>query len=500
MRIAVIEHGKPIRGNPNCIVLHQDRWDDYGYRTAFYAYYFDSKGNKIKLGWVKIGKIGLAEGSIVANILPSDFDCLDEAFFSLGQGREYYEAIAALGDSTRVDILDSLRDIAYCLELFMKVEGEEVTRVSLLRGINKFSVINQFHRIAEGGVALTRYSFSYTPNGYDDPLLTFEVTPNSKPPSNIHVLIGRNGTGKTTLLRNIVHALYCDDGAAGEFTYEQSRASRSAQSETIANVLCVSFSPFDNFPKKEEGITAGKSSLPYSYIGLDITTNNISEVLISQLVSAINNCKNNKHKSVLLRHAIDNLISDPAFASSGIIDLLKGEQLDDGKTIRFFRSLSSGHKMVLLTVLCCVEKIEERSLLIMDEPENHLHPPLLSALIRTLSNILIDRNGVGIIATHSPVILQEVPRRCVWTLRRAGEKIISERPNIETFGSNVGSLTSEVFGLEVQKSGFIRMLEDSIDEGRSYEEVVDEFGGQLGIEAQIILKALVFNRSEEPAQ
>lgn len=56
----------------------------------------------------------------------------------------------------------------------------------------------------------------------------------------------------------------------------------------------------------------------------------------------------------------------------------------------------------------------------LDEPESHLHPPLLSAFIRSLSELLILRNGVAIIATHSPVILQEVPKRCAWILNRSG--------------------------------------------------------------------------------
>lgn len=36
----------------------------------------------------------------------------------------------------------------------------------------------------------------------------------------------------------------------------------------------------------------------------------------------------------------------------------------------------------------------------------------LSLFIRALSNLLIYRNGVVIIATLSPVIVQEVPRKC----------------------------------------------------------------------------------------
>ena len=47
-----------------------------------------------------------------------------------------------------------------------------------------------------------------------------------------------------------------------------------------------------------------------------------------------------------------------------------------------------------LTVARLVELVEEKTLVLLDEPEEHLHPPLVSALIRALSNLLIYRNGV----------------------------------------------------------------------------------------------------------
>src|SRR5581483_11473983 len=104
------------------------------------------------------------------------------------------------------------------------------------------------------------------------------------------------------------------------------------------------------------------------------------------------------------------------------------------------------------------ESVEERTLVLLDEPEAHLHPPLLSAFVRALSALLTNRNGVAIIATHSPVVVQEVPKNCVWKMRRSGAWVSMERPEAETFGENVGVLTREIFGLEVTKSGFHRML------------------------------------------
>lgn len=154
-----------------------------------------------------------------------------------------------------------------------------------------------------------------------------------------------------------------------------------------------------------------------------------------------------------------------------------------------FRHLSDGHKAVLLTITRLVETVEERTLVVLDEPEAHLHPPLLSAFIRALSALLRQRNAVAIVATHSPVVLQEVPKGCVQILRREGDQSKVERPDIDTFGEDVGRLTHEIFGLEVQKAGFHVELERLSAHCDTYEEALSRLGGGLGFEGRSILRS-----------
>jgi predicted ATP-dependent endonuclease of OLD family len=192
------------------------------------------------------------------------------------------------------------------------------------------------------------------------------------------------------------------------------------------------------------------------------------------------------------RRALQALEGDPIFAASNVSQLAQRSGTDIRKEAQaLFKNLSAGHKIVLYSITRLVESVEERSLVLLDEPEAHLHPPLLSAFVRALSDLLVDRNGVALIATHSPVVLQEVPNRCVWKLRRSGRIVNAERPEIETFGENVGILTREIFGLEVSQSGFHRLLQDAAEEGLSYEEIVERFGGALGSEARALAQALV---------
>ena len=71
----------------------------------------------------------------------------------------------------------------------------------------------------------------------------------------------------------------------------------------------------------------------------------------------------------------------------------------------------------------------------------------------------------------------------------------AERPDIETFGENVGILTREVFGLEVVNAGFHKLIKDAVEvEKLTYEEILERFADQLGTEARAIARALVANR------
>jgi ATPase subunit of ABC transporter with duplicated ATPase domains len=167
---------------------------------------------------------------------------------------------------------------------------------------------------------------------------------------------------------------------------------------------------------------------------------------------------------------------------------------------KLYRKLSSGHKIVLLTITKLVEHVEERTLVLMDEPEAHLHPPLLAAFLRALSDLLINRNGVAIIATHSPVVLQEVPRSCVWRIVRHGTAAEASRLEIETFAENVGVLTGEVFGLEVTRSGFHKMLSDAVEHEQEIDAVLQKFDNEVGADGRALVSSMIATRNIERAR
>lgn len=507
MKFKIYERGALINFVKDTVYMQRDNWDDYGFKTTFCVFYCFEHMKLKQIGHLKIGVVNMEEGRVV-DLLDREFNQLEDRYFSLGQDENYYANVSSLGEEKRKEFLKALQDVVYNLNHFEKMRSENVMKTSLLRTVSPFSVKEQWHRIAHGGAKLTKYKFSYNLSDFNceeetSNQITFDVVPNSNPPTNIHVLIGRNGTGKTTLIKNLIHSIRHNDSDKSKFDYE--RIGRLSAHSKFANVLCVAFSPFDDFSE----IDNDTSEIPYSYIGLNKQSGDLFKAIEEQFLKSFSNCMINTRKKKLWLNAIKTLKSDPTFDDISIdkvaCNILSSEkdQLASEKTKYVkdvFSTLSSGHKVVLLIITCCVDKIEEKSIVFIDEPENHLHPPLLSALIRALSDLLTDRNGVAIISTHSPVVLQEVPSSCVWALRRLEQKLVAERLENQTFGSSIGTLTNEVFKLEITNSGFHKLLSEAVNnsgEFDDYDTIVDDFDNQLGNEATVLLRVLLALRKGE---
>lgn len=487
MRFQVIPNASraPNEGR-NVGYLWTDNWDDwFEFSTLYVLTYFDQEGVKHDIGGVKIGQFDMAEKQRRPD-LPARFLRLDDRFFSLGQDADYYEVIGRLDPETGRGLLASLNDIVADETLYQRAREERVTGTSLMRFVNERTIVGQFRRIVAGGARLTDYTFRYRgpvqiDREFDPVTLVFDVEPFSKPPSNIQVIIGRNGVGKSHLLNAMSRALVVeteDLDKNGEFIDDGDELDTELDSP-FANIVSVTFSAFDDFPliRKSRNATKG---VRYTNVGLRKRTRQTDDdgnaewttqtqqpdELTEDFIASAKACATGQQRRERWRRALRTLESDPIFEEADVTALLDLDSDALGREAsRLFRRLSSGHKIVLLTITKLVENVEERTLVLVDEPEAHLHPPLLAALIRAVSDLLINRNGVAIIATHSPVVLQEVPRSCVWKLRRQGGGAIIERPEIETFAENVGHLIHEVFGLEVTRSGFYKMIAEAIGAG-----------------------------------
>ncbi|GIF16613.1 AAA family ATPase [Actinoplanes teichomyceticus] len=502
MRFTQIDNARAtLPTTPRQAYLVKDGWNDYGYVTMFQLIVVDDAGVRHDLGSIKIGGFDVPRGWSASPDLPPQFENLDDRYFSLGQDDTHYVKLAELGTSIRVEVLTALRDLAYHPELLHRAEDLHVTTTSLLRGLPIGVVENQYRRIANGGARVTPYKFEYQPpNGPADtgPLwgqrLEFTVTPDKQPPTNIHVLIGRNAVGKSHLLRSLVRAVA--DRRANTVSVGQIFEQGAQSGHTFNEVVAVSFSPFDEFVS----IPNADQTVPYSHIGPRepngdaFTTTMSPRQLAHEFSGILSKClrgpgEERWRKAVnTLRYSGSGFLEDDSWIRE-ITSASSEKRLEMAKDL--FTNLSSGHAIVLFTITRLVDLVHERTLVVLDEPESHLHPPLLAAFVRALSDLLLDRNGVAIVATHSPVVLQEVPASCVTLIQRHRTIAVAQRPTLETLGENVGTLTHEVFSLEVTDSGYHRMIRAAVRDNMSYPALLEHFGGQLGTEAKAIARTLI---------
>ena len=521
LRFTVIGAGTRVPSNAQgwSAYLNRHDWDDWGkYCTQFYLTVIDQEGKQHVIRQVKIGQRGLKPSAGSPNIpagyrkpnIPSAFTQLGDDFFSVGQDDEYYANLTALGDTIREQVLKGLCDVAWDTERWEWAKKEYVMEESLLRFVTRSTVTGQFRRMAHGDARVTWYDFSYSPpkrlgDGAPPFTLEFSIDPESPIPTNVHILIGRNGVGKTRLLSLMTKALVAKDASAkqsGTFKLIE----RATQSGTFANLIAVSFSAFDEFDLLPDR-NREADSLGFSYIGLhglvsESTTAQIKpkspQKLASEFVKSLEKCRIGARRK-RWKSVIAFLQSDPVFRAAQLISMIETDlSIKDKRNdiLKTFGKLSSGHKIVLLTLTRLVEEVEERTLVLVDEPEAHLHPPLLSAMTRAVSELMVKRNGVAIVATHSPVILQEVPKSCVWILNRIGTASKAERPTIETFAENIGILSREVFQLELAGSGYHQLLGDLRQRFESYENAVNHLENQLGAEGKAVLRGMYLNNEE----
>jgi predicted ATPase len=502
----------------NTALLVIDTWDDFSFRTSFELVVFDGHAHRHDIGTVKIGYVGQKEGWTKDDIAHT-FNALPSSWFSLGQDVDYYENIRQkLSDRLADALLRALRDLAFDERRLTQLAKEPVLTKSLMRSVSLSVVQGQYKRVLSGEVVRVDFRFLYRDSGNSKRApfnLKFCVETASTPSTNIHVLIGRNGVGKTTLLNNMVGALMAPavarESTGHFFELNERGEEKPLPANYFSSVVSVSFSAFDPFippvdqPNRAQGIA-------YVYVGMKKARSGGTPIELAQphkgdadltndFLDALRSCLSTPIKRERWRAMIERLESDENFADMELRRILSLERVDTAVQFAhsITRRMSSGHSIVLLTITKLVDAVEEKSLVLVDEPESHLHPPLLSAFTRALSDLLRSRNGVAIIATHSPVVAQEVPRTCVWKLNRLRAEGRADRPERETFGENVGVLTREVFGLEVKKSGFHEMLERAVAVGGTFESIYAKYNGQLGFEAQAIVRSLITARDSSSA-
>lgn len=149
-------------------------------------------------------------------------------------------------------------------------------------------------------------------------------------------------------------------------------------------------------------------------------------------------------------------------------------------------NLSSGQKMYSNLLLNLYSMIKENSLIIIDEPENTLHPNFEIGFIKILNDILEKFNSYAIIATHSSIIAREIPTKFINMIVLDEDKDIVEiqKPVMKSFGASITDITNYIFDdvfyenkpyskwLEKQVSEYKKQLKDFEEFKKDYQEIL----------------------------
>lgn len=148
------------------------------------------------------------------------------------------------------------------------------------------------------------------------------------------------------------------------------------------------------------------------------------------------------------------------------INFISGDRITD---------LSSGQITFLIKTLSILMTIETNSIVIIEEPENFLHPSLLIKFMRILKKILNETNSCSIIATHSPLVLRELPKEQVTIFSRFDNITSHRNPTIETFGADATELFQESFSDLETKASFRDTIREIAKSERSVSALLDKY-------------------------
>ncbi|CAI1656671.1 Predicted ATP-binding protein involved in virulence [Serratia quinivorans] len=500
------------------LILQQDDWNDYSFVTKYHLYLTKkiTKSESIEYaGAVKIIKKGQPNDySFMIGV--GELDSLGDEFCSIGQSLDYYGRLSELKASICNEILFFLRDINLFDYQSQGFKEEKVWHESVMRDLKVdddiftlpiFIIKNQFSSIPSISEKLT---FSHS--GMVNPLyIYFDSTQygffeTEKLPCRMSVIVGRNGSGKSTTLARLSKVAYSSTQDRKEEVIKNI-GEILPEGLGFPKVINLSYSAFDSFQipgvtykeklQLKNDLEEGRGRYIYcgvrdvcaeldsvlsgfnfenddeKYISVDRQENTVLkplEVLSDEFCKAFNIVYSDENKKEIFMLTI-NKLREEASLSSIVDDLIKDDFIMNAKD--YFHGLSTGHKFVLHSMLHIILHADKRCLILFDEPETHLHPPLLAVLMSALRIILNKVDAFSIVATHSPVVVQETLSKNVNVISRSGNFIDFQRPDIETFGENIGAITSSVFSLTTQVTDYHNELDKLVMEYRDSNNALD---------------------------
>lgn len=472
-----------------------DSWNDFSLRTRF-GYEIVERGETLLKGWLHLAftDSSVSSAERVRDLLRASPEPLRRStdfpeFFTLQPSMQAYRSmVQCLQASKARTYLRAINDMVVAQRRkrkpgwFSKAQESLAFRRSFMRNSEAFFAFHNAVSILSGlrGEELSglsqelRLKFKL-PSFENHHELHFSFAEEEIPPRRIAVVIGENGTGKSRALHNLVASALANDR----------RLRTTAGERPILNRLLAIESPGETHSTFPVEKAESNSRVAYIRIALDRRAQRGAMRGLTNLFVRLARSEDrigDRTRWRLFEKAVSGLIpwdeiwvrlrrtklvddaSDQVPSGPSWIPLSRlgygGErdQLDlwarvDPSTEprreagEQFVPFSSGQiSFIRFAAQLCLN-MENGTLLLMDEPETHLHPSLITDFVALLSGLLKTTGSFAVLSTHSSYFVRETPSSQVLVLREVEPRRIEvSRPRLRTLGADVGAISRFVFG------------------------------------------------------
>ena len=241
--------------------------------------------------------------------------------------------------------------------------------------------------------------------------------------------------GKTQYLANLATDL-CQISRASSESQKKRDERFGGQRPLFTRVLAVSYSAFDRFVRPKSVAAS------YVYCGIRTDGGGLSrKALIAKYRENQQRIRDARRSGAWTRYMAEILGDSEELVAASLEEEINNPDVEESA----LSLLSSGQSILVHFVTSLLAWLQPNSLVLFDEPETHLHPNAVASLFNVLTAVLEEYESFAIMATHSPIVIQEIPAKRVTVFRRKANVTTAEPLGLESFGESIAELTRHVF-------------------------------------------------------
>lgn len=453
---------------PSFVLNHNDNWNDYGCKTWYSLFYYKNPDEAYFIGELKIMN---RNDDDTQKVIPNEFDHLNKDFCSLGIRTTYYKGLRKCFNKDDCErILLALKDCAISIEQYETYKDHKTFIDSLERDLDSERARRQAKFIINGRNLEDAYNIQYlfSPKYNQEMKVPFRLKFNNQKTlfGRCAGVIGENGVGKTIMMGGLIDALI-------NRKYDKMECDMPLFSSVVA--ICTT--PFDCFADIHQE-TSLNLLMPYYYF----CANQQKDKVIGHIISAVNIIRRRRIKTTGLFGIYDKTIKDE-IKELNSFNIWEEDDTDafnpkliihDDELENAIKCLSSGQLQMFMLITFIFSKINFDALLVIDEPEVHLHPNAINKLFKLLAKLLCNFQCFCIVATHSPLIVREISGDFVYIMRRQEKILTIGKIGKETLGEDISTLYESIFGYDEGDTSLAKIIKKKKRDGCKNDDIVQE--------------------------